>query len=334
MIVSSKISRKKKSAIIKKIAEEIKLGQVFLISSHKNPEGDAIGSMLALGLALRDLQKNVFILNQDPLPETLSFLPGVDQIKHQAPSDGNFDVAFALDCGDKSRLGEEFFKIRVEKIINIDHHISNNHFGDINLVDPQASSTAEIIFDLIQKLKVPLRTYLAENVYVGILTDTGSFHYPNTTPKAFQVAKTCLLSGVDPWKVAERIYENQPISRLHLLTRVLGTLEILAQGQIALVSVTQQMLAETGATPDQTEDLINFPRAVKGVEVALLLREIGPHKYRVSMRSRGKINVAQIAAQFQGGGHPNAAGCNVEGDLLSVKEKVLESLQAALGMGC
>ncbi len=309
------------------------MGQSFLISSHEHPEGDAIGSMLALGWALKDLQKEVFLLNQDPLPENLSFLPGAEEIKHQAPAQGTFDVALIVDCGDKSRLGEEFSKIsRLGKIINIDHHISNSYFGDLNLVDPQASSTAEIIYDLVRQIKVPLRKAIAENIYVGILTDTGSFHYANTSAKALQVARECLLAGVNPAKVAEAIYDNQPLARLRLLALVLGTLEVEAAGQISLVIITQKMMAEAGATLDQTEDLINYPRSLKGTEVALLLREINNGLYRVSLRSRGKVNVAQIAAEFQGGGHPNAAGCTMEGDLLTVKERIIRRVSRALGM--
>jgi phosphoesterase RecJ-like protein len=332
LIASSRISRKRKTATIKKIVEEIMMGHSFLISSHKHPEGDAIGSMLALGLALKDLQKEVFLWNQDPVPENLSFLPGAENISQHVPPNGSFEVLLAVDCGDKNRLGEEFAKIsRVGKIINIDHHISNSYFGDINLVDAEASSTAEIIYDLLKKIKVPLKADLAENIYVGILTDTGSFHYANTSAQAFRVARECLLAGVDPAKVAAKIYENQPLSRLRLLALVLETLEVQAAGQISLVIVTQKMLEETGATPEQTEDLINFPRSLKGTEVALLFREINHGQYRVSLRSRGKINVAQIAAEFQGGGHPNAAGCTVEGDLLTVKEKVLQRVRTALG---
>ncbi len=302
-----------------------------MISSHENPEGDALGSVLALGLALRELGKEVLVLNQDPTPDILSFLPGVEEIVHQAPADGSFDVAFALDCGDKQRLGEEFLKVpKIRKVINIDHHISNSYFGDINWVDPEASSTAEIIFDLLRIIPVPLSLGVAENIYAGILTDTGSFRYSNTSPKTFDVARICLLAGVKPWKVAEKVYETQPLPRLRLLPLVLRTLEVAEKGRISLVWVTQKMMEETGATMDLTEDFINFPRSLKGVDVALLLREVSPVQYRVSLRSRGGVDVSRIAHAFQGGGHPNAAGCTVEGTLSEVKVKVLERVKAAL----
>ena len=331
MTASSGRSTKKRTAILRRIAEEIRSSHRFLIASHENPEGDAIGSIVALGLALKDLGKEVVVLNQDPIPEAFSFLPGVEEVVHRVPADGSFDVAFALDCGDKKRLGEEFTKVqKIRKVINIDHHISNNHFGDINLVDPEASAACEIIFDLLRVLSVPVSPGIAENIYVGILTDTGSFHYSNTSPKTFAVARMCLLAGVEPWKVAEKVYENQPLLRLRLLSLVLKTLEVVEGGRISWVWVTQQMMEETGATKDMTEDFINLPRSLKGVEVALLLREVSPVQYRVSLRSRGSVDVARIALAFQGGGHPNAAGCTVEGTLSEVKSKVLEQVKAVL----
>lgn len=324
-------SKRKRTEALKKIAEEAMAGQRFLISSHENPEGDAIGSILALGLALREQGKEVVILNQDPTPETLSFLPGAEEIIHRAPVNSAFDAAFALDCGDKKRLGEEFAKVeKIDKIINLDHHQSNKYFGDLNFIDPAASSTAEIIYDLLRAMRVPLGPAVAENIYVGLLTDTGSFRYANTTPKTFTVARNCLLAGVDPWKVAEKVYEAQPLPRLLLLPLVLETLEVAAGGRVSSVIVSQQMMAQTGASVALTEDFINFPRSLKGSEVALLFREVTPVKYRVSLRSRGAVDVSRIAAEFQGGGHPQAAGCTVEGTLSEVKAKVFKRVQEAL----
>lgn len=171
---------------------------------------------------------------------------------------------------------------------------------------------------------------MAENIYTGILTDTGSFHYSNTTAKTFTVAAACLRAGVDPWRVAQRIYEDQPLSRLRLLPLVLATLELVEEGVVGLITVTQEMMRQAGATPDQTEDFINFPRSLRGTEVALQFREVGAEKYRISLRSRGKVDVARIAEAFQGGGHPNAAGCTLEGSLSQVKNAILERVRANL----
>ena len=186
-----------------------------------------------------------------------------------------------------------------------------------------------MVYDLLRAIPVKVTRAIAENLYTGVLTDTGSFHYSNTTAKTFTVARACILAGVDPWKIAERIYETQPLARLRLLPLVLETLEIEAEGRVGLVVVTQQMLAKAGATPALTEDFINYPRSVKGTEVALLFRELNPEKYRVSFRSRGKVDVARISQVFQGGGHPNAAGCTVEGTLRKVQAKVLAQVRAA-----
>jgi phosphoesterase RecJ-like protein len=212
----------------------------------------------------------------------------------------------------------------------VDHHVSNSQFGDVNLVDSQASSTAEIVYDLLREIPVKMNLAIAENLYTGVLTDTGSFHYSNTTARTFAVARACVLAGVDPWKVAEKVYETQPLARLRLLPLVLGTLAIEEDGRVSSVVVTQKMLAETGATPALTEDFINYPRSVKGTEVAMLFREINPSKYRISFRSRGRVDVSRISQGFQGGGHPNAAGCTLEGPLWEVKAKVLAEVRAAL----
>jgi len=331
LTASSRLSKMKRAETLKRIAEEVRKGRRFLISAHENPEGDAIGSVLALNLALTGMGKEAKVLNQDPTPEMLRFLPGAEEIIHRAPEYGGFDAAFALDCGDKTRLGVEFTRVKgIGKIINMDHHISNSHFGDINLVDPKASSTAEMIFELLRVIPVGMDQAIAENIYTGILTDTGSFHYSNTSPKAFAVARKCLLAGVDPWKVAEKIYETQPLARLRLLPLVLETLESADGGRISSVVVTQRMMKQTGASPALTEDFINFPRSLKGSEVALLFREIEPEKYRVSLRSRGNVDVARVAKEFQGGGHPSAAGCTVEGNLEEVRAMVLERVKAAL----
>jgi phosphoesterase RecJ-like protein len=330
-IGSLKVSKTKRKEILRRIAEEIRGGRSFLISTHQNPEGDAIGSVLALGLALKSLGKDAFILTQDPVPEVLAFLPGAREIIHQAPVNRRLDIALAVDCGDRPRLGEEFSKVRgIGKIINIDHHVSNSFYGDLNLVDPGASSAAEIIYDLIRALPAPFTREVAENIYTGLLTDTGSFHYSNTSPKAFSVARACLLAGVDPWEVSQKVYDSQPLPRLRLLPRVLDTLELLEDGRVSSVVMTQEMLKEAGATVAMTEDFISFPRSIQGVEVALLFREVTSRKYRVSMRSRGAVDVARIAGLFQGGGHRAASGCTVEGSLSEVKNQVLEGVREVL----
>jgi phosphoesterase RecJ-like protein len=203
--VSSRLSKRKRKEILRRIAEETRECRSFLISTHQNPEGDAIGSILALGLALKSLGKEVRILTQDPVPEVLTFLPGAQEIVHRAPLDGRFDMAFALDCGDRARLGEEFNKVKgIGKIVNIDHHVSNGFFGDLNLVDPRASSAAEIIFDLVRILGAPFTREVAENIYTGLLTDTGSFHYSNTSRRPSPPPGRACLPGWTPGRFRRR----------------------------------------------------------------------------------------------------------------------------------
>jgi phosphoesterase RecJ-like protein len=330
LIVSSKPSRAKRKAILREIAETVRRGRRFLIASHENPEGDAVGSILALGGALRQLGKNVTLFNPDPIPEVLRFLPGAEEIVRRPPKNVLYDAAFALDCGDRKRLGETFPEAeKIGRLINVDHHGSNTHFGDVNLVDPQASSTAEMIFGLLPEISAKISRSIGENIYTGILTDTGSFHYSNTTATTFAAARECVLAGVEPWKIAEQVYETQPLARLVLLPSVLKTLKMEEGGVVSSVVVTRRMLARAGAAPAHTEDFINFPRSVKGAEVAILFREIHPKKFRVSFRSRGKVDVSRVSRVFQGGGHPNAAGCTVEGTLREVRAKVLKQVRAA-----
>jgi phosphoesterase RecJ-like protein len=330
LTVSSAPSTKGRKKILKEIAETVRRGRSFLIASHENPEGDAIGSILALAWTLRRLGKKVTVFNPDPVPETLAFLPGAEEIVHRLPKTARFDAAFALDCGDRKRLGETFPEARrIGRLVNVDHHVSNTQFGNVNLVDPRASSTAEMVLDLAREMRVGIDVPIGENIYAGLLTDTGSFRYSNTTAKTFAAARACVLAGVSPWKIAERVYETQPIARLALLRLVLKTLRLDEGGGVSSVVVSRRMLARAGAVPALTEDFINYPRSVKGAEVAILFREVDPGKYRVSFRSRGKIDVSRISRVFQGGGHPNAAGCTVTGTLKEVRAKVLKQVRAA-----
>ncbi|OIP29663.1 MAG: DHH family phosphoesterase [Deltaproteobacteria bacterium CG12_big_fil_rev_8_21_14_0_65_43_10] len=311
-----------------KIVEEIKRNKAFLIASHINPEGDAIGSALALAISLKNIGKEVTVFNQDPIPRNLQFLPMSAEIIHEIDGSLSFDAAFVLDCGGLDRVGKEIEKIR--KIINIDHHITNSRFGDIRLVDSQSSSTAELIYAVLKDIPIEVTYEIALNIYTAILTDTGAFCNPNTTERAFHIASEMVRIGVNPSNVAEKIYQEMPVSRLKLLGLVLNTLEILGNGRIASVVATLSMLKKTGATPELTEDIVTYPRSILGVKVAVLFREVSKNYYKVSFRSNKDVDVADIAREFSGGGHPNASGGNVGGSLLEVKGKVFEAISRRL----
>lgn len=302
----------------------------FLVACHENPEGDAIGSELALALALRKMGKTATVLNADPVPGNLLFLPGADTVVFE--EDGSkYDVAVVLDCGSPERTGRVAPELRkCPLLVNIDHHRTNGDRGELSLVDPDAAATGVLIHRVLSAMGYDICLDVATNIYVAVLTDTGSFHYSSSSPEAFEVAGEMVRRGVDPWAVAERVYETQSAHRLRLLGRVLDSLEVSAGGKVASITTMRETLREFAAGKDALEGFINYPRSIVGVEVAVSFREEEGDVFRVSFRSKGRVDVSAVAARFGGGGHRNAAGCTVPGALPDVKRKVLEALAAVL----
>lgn len=302
----------------------------FLIACHENPEGDAIGSELALALALRKMGKTVTILNADPVPGNLAFLPGADSVVGE--EDGSrYDVAVVVDCGSAERTGRVQQEIRKPPVlVNIDHHRTNGGCGEFCLIDPDAAATGMLVYRILSALGVEIGYDVAVNIYVAILTDTGSFHYSNSSPEAFHIAGEMIRRGIDPWEVAEQVYETQSADRLRLLVRVLGSLEITSGGKVASITTMKKDLADFSAGKDSLEGFINYPRSILGVEVAVSFREEGEGEFRVSFRSKGRVDVSAVALAFGGGGHRNAAGCTVRGAFAEVKRKVFGALEAEL----
>lgn len=302
----------------------------FLIACHENPEGDAIGSELALALALRKMGKTVTVLNADPVPGNLMFLPGADSVVRE--QDGSrYDVAVVVDCGSAERTGrvqKEILKPPV--LVNIDHHRTNGGCGEYCLIDPDAAATGMLVYRILSAMGVEIGYDVAINIYVAILTDTGSFHYSNSSPEAFHIAGEMIRRGIDPWAVAEQVYETQSTDRLRLLGRVLSSLEIAAGGKIASITTMKKDLSDFSAGKDSLEGFINYPRSILGVEVAVAFREEDGGEIRVSFRSKGRVDVSAVALAFGGGGHRNAAGCAVRGPFAEVKRKVFGALEAAL----
>ncbi|MBI5574776.1 MAG: bifunctional oligoribonuclease/PAP phosphatase NrnA [Deltaproteobacteria bacterium] len=303
----------------------------FLIACHENPEGDAIGSELALAMALRKMGKTATVLNADPVPGNLLFLPGAESVVRN--EDGSsYDVAVVVDCGSPERTGRVQDELRKPPLmVNIDHHRTNGCNGDYCLIDPDAAATGMLIFRILDSMSAEIDYDVAVNIYVAILTDTGSFHYSNTSPEAFHIAGEMVRRGIDPWDVAEKVYESRSADLLRLLGRVLDSLEIRAGGKVAAITTMKKDLADFSTTKDALEGFINYPRSVIGAEVAVSFREEGEAEFRVSFRSKGRVDVSAIAQSFGGGGHKNAAGCTVPGTLAEVKGKVFGSLEAVLG---
>lgn len=315
--------------MITKIVSEIESNSSFLVTTHEGPDGDAVGSTMALASFLRARGKEVTIFYADPLPQTFQFLPLADSVVYSIP-DRAFDICFVLDAGDLKRAGAEVASFqKFGKIINIDHHPYGEQFGDLNYVDPSASATGAIIYRIMQAAGYAIDTDTALCVYVAIVTDTGCFRYSNADPEAFQISSELVAQGINTWSVAEKLYESQPLKRLELLALALATLSVSKTGEFASISVTLDMYQKTGATAELTDGFVNYPRSIHGVEVSVFFREIKPDVFKVGFRSKGKVNVSSLAIAFGGGGHHNAAGCTLFGSLEEVKETIYSFLEQA-----
>lgn len=314
--------------MIKEIIEAITRGQSFLVTAHVRLDGDALGSELAVYLMLKDLGKKVVVYNQDATPVHYRFLPASENIVHAPGAMEQYDTAMILDCSELERVGEQAEAIgEIINLINIDHHISNDGFCDLKLIDARASSTGELIFRLMQEMGFKLTKDICTNLYAAILTDTGGFRYSNTRRDALWAAGTLVENGADPQWISENIYESDPPAKLKLRARTLETLSLDMGSKVGSLTVTQKMLQETGASMDYTEGFVDIPRAVQGIEIAALYTQMNGNGFKISLRSKGRVNVERIAKKFGGGGHVNAAACRIEGDIDSVKSKIMEAIK-------
>jgi len=300
----------------------------FAVLSHVRPDGDALGSQLALGLSLKQLGKDIRIWNEDGMLEKYSFVPGAELLTKPPAAAEDFDVVVALDTAIQNRLGTSLESIRSTKLwINIDHHPSNPRYGDLVYIDANAPATGQTLFELMKSQALPIDTQIAENLYVAISTDTGSFQYPNTTARTFDIAAELVRAGVDVGCVSQQLYENYPRRRIELLRELLRTLRFEANGRIASFTLSLKTAAELGVLPEDNEGLIDHVRAIRGVIVAIFFEELADGKVRVSMRSKSnKIDVCAICQKFGGGGHTLAAGARIRGTLSEVEQRVLEAV--------
>lgn len=306
-------------------------GRRFLILSHKNPDGDAIGSSLALASGLGKLGKICDVVNADGVPMNLNWLPHAERVLTQPEAAETYDAVVLLDCGTPSRTGlPEDVLAKGRDVVNIDHHPSNTEFGSFNLVDPDACATAELVYDILRVLPVSLDYCAATSIYTAILTDTGSFRFSNSNARAFEIASAMIARGVDAAWVSQMVYDQQSIGRLRLLSRGLDTLELSPRDKAACMVITRQMLRNTHTGIEDVEGFVNYARSIFGVEVGFLLREEEPGSFRVTFRSKGSADVAKIAGHFGGGGHRNAAGATIQGDPQEIKRQVFEKIEEAL----
>src|SRR3989338_1150965 len=308
----------------------IKKNSKFLISSHINPEGDSIGSQIAMAILLKKLGKEAVILNESPTPHFLQFLPGAENILKEISVDLHFQAAIILDCPDLTRIGNVSRYIEKDTVlINIDHHVSNINFGKYNWVDLEVSSTGEMIFDLYKAFKAGIEYDEAMAMYVSIMTDTCSFRYTNTSSKTHKIAAKLIDIGIKPYEIYGKIYETSSIQDMNLLGEALRTLKVTPDGKVAWLWVTKEALKNTKASLEGTEGIINFARSIEGVDIAILFRETGTEdRIKVSFRSKGRVDVNKLASFFNGGGHVTASGCTVFGKMEEVEKKVLEKAQS------
>jgi phosphoesterase RecJ-like protein len=314
--------------MISEIITAINEGQSFLITAHVRLDGDALGSELALYLMLRGLGKNVVVYNQDHTPERYRFLPAAQNIVHDLNNVEQYDVGIVLDCSELARVGDEAENIgKIKKLINIDHHVSNNGFCLLKMVDAQASSTGELLFRLMREMKFKMSKDICTNLYAAIITDTGNFRYSSTGKETFWAAGDLVENGADPQWVSEYIYENDSPARLKLLAKALETLSLDLKNKVGSLVVTQKALQETGASWELTEGFVDIPRTVGGIEVSVLYTQRGDNNYKLSLRSKADVNVEKVAKKFGGGGHIHASACWMKGDIESIKSQIIKAIR-------
>jgi bifunctional oligoribonuclease and PAP phosphatase NrnA len=305
----------------------------YLVVSHVNPDGDAASSTYVVGLVLRMLGKSYTLVNEGTIPDKFKSLSSDQTIRSCTDSSLNaaYSHVICVDCADYARVGDVSRLIAEEAhIVNIDHHSTNDFYGEVNVIREDAASTTEVLFDLIEAMRLPIELELAQCLYTGLLTDTGGFRYSNTSPKVLQIASQLIGIGVNSSHLAEIFLERITISHVELLKRALPRLSFYRNGQIAVIYVTKDDIEQSGASDEDLEGLINYPRNIEGVEVGLLFKQRDSETVKVSFRSTGQVDVSEVAKTFGGGGHVRASGCTIRGTIEQAVEQVVAKVEAAL----
>lgn len=309
------------------IISKIKESRKIAIMSHIMPDGDNVGSSLALYNALEKSGKDVAFILDDDIPKVYKFLKSSDKVQRPGKYE-IFDAVISLDCGDTDRLGKSRLYLENNFIINIDHHISNNEFGNLNLVDANASATGEIIYHLIKLLGIDIDKEISECLYTAIVTDTGQFQYSNTNSLTHQIAGDLIKNGVDVTLMFERIYQNNSKEKVILMKQALNSLEFYHNDRISCLSITLEQMKEANAMDEDSDGIINLARDIECVEAAVFLKELEPGKIKVGLRSKKVVDVAAVSLQFGGGGHVHAAGCTLHGTIDEVKKVIIDAVIA------
>lgn len=326
---------------IRAIAEMINAADRLILTCHTKPDGDALGSMFALGLALKDAGREVVLYTEDPIPENLSFLPGSGYVTNDVPvTAGSKTTLVVLDCNEARRIGRDAETLigRVSSIVILDHHLSRIPFLDhwdrperwrcVSWILPEVFATGALVYWLLEELGWPISKGIATNLYTAVLSDTGSFRHSNTTKSAFEMAARLVELGADPYAVADRLYQRYPRRRQQLLGLVLKTLEVKAEGTVGIIQATPEMFKVSDATENDTEEFVGYVRCINTVEVAIFIKEVRAGQVSVSLRSKSDFNVAELAQEFGGGGHFHAAGFRKTATAPEIRALLLERLSS------
>lgn len=310
------------------IADILKTRERFVVMSHARPDGDALGCTLAMALCLKQLGKDVTAWNEDGVLEKFRYLPGHELVTVPPAEPQRFDVALVLDNAVRNRAGKAIQAVAHADVwINIDHHPTNDHYGDLNYIDAVAPATGQILFELFRGQNLPLTYAMADNLFAAISTDTGSFQYPNTTARTYEIAADLIRAGVNVGDLSQKMYESYPRRRLELLRALLNVLRFSSNDRVASFALTTETSTQLGVLPEDNEGLIDSIRAIEGVIVAAFFEELGEGRIRISLRSKSaKIDVSKVCGLFGGGGHKLAAGARIAGTLAEVQEKVLQAI--------
>jgi phosphoesterase RecJ-like protein len=316
--------------MLSQVVQLIEQKQRFMITSHVRPDGDGLGSGLALYWMLRALNKDVDVVLRDRVPPSYEVLPGSELVIVQDDVTEVYDGAFIIECSDVDRpglpsLGNQF-------VVNIDHHSTTDTFGDINWIDSTAAAVGEMIYNLCKALGVEVTKEIAECIYTALLTDTGSFHFSNTTERTLKIASELVRRGVEPARISQALFYSSSFAKIKLLGLVLSDIERDESGRIAWITLDRATMYQTNACDEDADGIVNQALSIGEVEAVAFFKELSPGSYRISLRSKGKHNVAKVAELFGGGGHRNAAGCRIQGDFEDVKRQIIEGLQNAVGV--
>ncbi|OVE81821.1 hypothetical protein BVY03_02630 [bacterium K02(2017)] len=318
---------KAKDINLKQLVSFIKKSKKVLIATHQYPDGDGIGSIIALGEALKQLNKQIKLYIIDPVPKMYQFLPGHKKITKSLKASEKFDLTIMVDLGEIERVGSYFADHQHRgTTISVDHHIGGEHNCDYNFCLPHQASSGEVVYKVLKALKTKFNHTIAMGIYTAMVTDTGSFKYSNTTQETFEIAADISRYKIDYWKVALNCFETYSIERMSLLKRVMARMETHPNKKIAWIVIKNDDFKKTGACSDDTEGFINFPRSIEGVEVAIAFKEMKSKLYKISLRSKNYVNVAKIAEGFSGGGHMRASGLKIEGSFETVKKTLFKEI--------